>query len=80
METPFGPPSDAIMMGTLGGRRVAFLARHGRGHVISPSELPVRANIWALKSLGVERLISISAVGSMQEAIAPRRPGACPTS
>src|SRR4051794_11348452 len=71
VDTPFGAPSDAILLGTLGGRRVAFLARHGRGHVINPSELPVRANLWALKSLGVERLLSISAVGSMQEVIAP---------
>ncbi len=71
VETPFGPPSDAIILGTLAGRRVAFLPRHGRGHVISPSELPVRANMWALKSLGVQRLLSISAVGSMQEGIAP---------
>jgi 5'-methylthioadenosine phosphorylase len=71
VETPYGPPSDAIITGTLSGKRVAFLARHGRGHVISPSELPARANIWALKSLGVQRLISISAVGSMQETIAP---------
>jgi 5'-methylthioadenosine phosphorylase len=71
VDTPFGAPSDAILLGTLGGRRVAFLARHGRGHMINPTELPVRANLWALKSLGVERLLSISAVGSMQEAIAP---------
>ncbi|HET7078805.1 MAG TPA: S-methyl-5'-thioadenosine phosphorylase [Chloroflexia bacterium] len=71
VDTPFGPPSDAIILGTLAGRRVAFLPRHGRGHVISPSELPVQANIWALKSLGVQRLLSISAVGSMLEGIAP---------
>src|SRR5689334_9696037 len=71
VDTPFGPPSDAILLGTLGGKRLAFLARHGRGHVINPTELPVRANLWALKSLGVTRLLSISAVGSMQEALAP---------
>ncbi len=70
--TPFGDPSDAIIIGTLEGRRVAFLPRHGRGHKISPTELPVRANIYALKSLGVEQIISISAVGSMRENIAPR--------
>jgi 5'-methylthioadenosine phosphorylase len=71
VDTPFGPPSDAVLVGTLGGRRVAFLARHGRGHRVSPSELPARANIWALKHLGVQRLVSVSAVGSMREAIAP---------
>ncbi|MGI8587680.1 MAG: S-methyl-5'-thioadenosine phosphorylase [Chloroflexia bacterium] len=71
VDTPFGPPSDAILLGTLAGRRTAFLARHGRGHTISPSEVPVRANIWALKSLGVERLLSVSAVGSMREEIEP---------
>ena len=75
VDTPFGPPSDAIVIGTLAGRRVAFLARHGRGHRILPTELPVQANIWALKSLGVERLISISAVGSMKEDIAPGEMG-----
>ncbi len=71
VETPFGPPSDAILLGTLSGRQVAFLPRHGRGHRISPTDLPVQANIWALKSLGVERLLSVSAVGSMREEIAP---------
>ncbi|MDQ2805435.1 MAG: S-methyl-5'-thioadenosine phosphorylase [Chloroflexota bacterium] len=71
VETPFGSPSDAILLGTLGGRRVAFLPRHGRGHRVSPTDLPVQANIWALKSLGVERLLSVSAVGSMREEIAP---------
>lgn len=75
VETPFGPPSDAIVIGTLAGRRVAFLARHGRGHRILPTDLPVQANIWALKSLGVERLISISAVGSMKETLAPGEMG-----
>jgi len=71
VETPFGAPSDVIVVGTLEGVRVAFLPRHGRGHRIMPSELPVRANIYALKSLGVERIISVSACGSMKEEIAP---------
>lgn len=71
VRTPFGDPSDTIVVGTLAGQQVAFLPRHGRGHRIAPHELPVRANIWALKSLGVERIISISACGSMKEEIAP---------
>jgi 5'-methylthioadenosine phosphorylase len=71
MSTPFGDPSDAITLGTLDGVRVAFLPRHGIGHRLSPSELPVRANIWALKALGVEHLISFSAVGSLREELAP---------
>ncbi|MBI3967189.1 MAG: S-methyl-5'-thioadenosine phosphorylase [Chloroflexi bacterium] len=71
VTTPFGDPSDAITIGTLGSQRVAFLPRHGRGHRISPTELNVRANIYALKSLGVEWVISVSAVGSMKEEIAP---------
>ncbi|HET7770809.1 MAG TPA: S-methyl-5'-thioadenosine phosphorylase [Chloroflexota bacterium] len=71
VETPFGPPSDSIVTGRLAGRPVAFLPRHGRGHRISPSELPARANIHALKQLGVERIISVSACGSMKEEIAP---------
>ncbi|MFQ6058847.1 MAG: S-methyl-5'-thioadenosine phosphorylase [Anaerolineae bacterium] len=71
VQTPFGDPSDAIVIGTLEGERVAFLPRHGRGHRITPTELPVRANIYALKSLGVERLIAVSACGSMKEEIAP---------
>ena len=71
-ETPFGKPSDTIMVGTLSGVRVAFLPRHGRGHRISPSELPARANVWAMKALGVTHLISISAVGSLREGFAPR--------
>jgi 5'-methylthioadenosine phosphorylase len=71
VQTPFGDPSDAITIGTVGGRQVAFLPRHGRGHRIMPSELPARANIYALKSLGVERIISFSACGSMKESIAP---------
>jgi 5'-methylthioadenosine phosphorylase len=71
-ETPFGRPSDTIMVGTLSGVRVAFLPRHGRGHRISPSELPARANVWAMKMLGVTHLLSISAVGSLREGFAPR--------
>jgi len=65
--TPFGDPSDNYILGTLGGRNVAFLARHGRGHRISPSELNFRANIYGMKDLGVERIISLSAVGSLKE-------------
>jgi 5'-methylthioadenosine phosphorylase len=72
IETPFGAPSDAIRIGTLEGRRVAFLARHGRGHRISPTGINVRANIYALKTLGVDRVISVSAVGSLKEEIRPR--------
>jgi 5'-methylthioadenosine phosphorylase len=71
MTTPFGDPSDAITVGALEGVRVAFLPRHGIGHRITPTELPVRANIWALKALGVEHLISISAVGSLREEMEP---------
>ncbi|MBI5034177.1 MAG: S-methyl-5'-thioadenosine phosphorylase [Chloroflexi bacterium] len=70
-RTPFGDPSDVIVLGNLGDTRVAFLPRHGRGHRIMPSELPVRANIYALRSLGVERIISISACGSLREDFAP---------
>ncbi|HTT65739.1 MAG TPA: S-methyl-5'-thioadenosine phosphorylase [Bryobacteraceae bacterium] len=66
-ETPFGPPSDNYILGELAGRRVAFLARHGRGHRLSPSELNYRANIYGMKALGVERIISLSAVGSLKE-------------
>ena len=72
LSTPFGDPSDAIVIGTLAGKRIAFLPRHGRGHRLTPTEVPYRANIWALKSLGVERIISISACGSMKEKYAPR--------
>jgi 5'-methylthioadenosine phosphorylase len=71
IETPFGEPSDLIVTGTLQGVPIAFLPRHGKGHHISPSELPARANIFALKSLGVERIISIGAVGSLKEDIHP---------
>jgi 5'-methylthioadenosine phosphorylase len=70
--TPFGKPSDAIVIGELEGIRVAFLPRHGRGHTISPTELPSRANIYALKSLGVRRIIASSACGSLREDYAPR--------
>ncbi len=71
IDTPFGAPSDAITIGKLGGTPVAFLPRHGRGHRLSPSELPFRANIYALKLLGVESIISVSAVGSLREDYAP---------
>ena len=67
VETPFGEPSDAFVMGELEGRKVAFLARHGRGHKLLPSELNFRANIYGLKKLGVERILSVSAVGSLKE-------------
>jgi len=71
IDTPFGPPSGPIVIGTLSGERVAFLPRHGRGHVFTPSAVPYRANIYALKTLGVERLIGISACGSLREDYAP---------
>src|SRR5580692_2468725 len=67
IDTPWGAPSDAYFVGSLAGKEVAFLARHGRGHRISPSELNFRANIWGMKSLGVERILSLSAVGSLKE-------------
>lgn len=67
VSTPFGDPSDAFILGDLEGRKVVFLARHGRGHRLLPSELNFRANIYALKSLGVERILSVSAVGSLKE-------------
>jgi 5'-methylthioadenosine phosphorylase len=67
VETPFGEPSDAFVLGDLDGKGVAFLARHGRGHRILPSELNFRANIYAMKMLGVERILSVSAVGSLKE-------------
>ena len=67
LKTPFGKPSDAYVLGTLEGRKVAFLARHGRGHHILPTELNFRANIYGLKQLGVERIVSMSAVGSLKE-------------
>lgn len=71
IDTPFGSPSDALIVGTLEGTRVAFLARHGRNHTLMPSELPFRANVYAMKSLGVEYLISASAVGSLKEEVKP---------
>ena len=71
METPFGEPSDAIVTGTLEGKRVAFLARHARGHRILPGEINYRANIYAMKVLGVDRIISVSAVGSLRESLHP---------
>ncbi len=71
IRTPFGAPSGAVVVGLIDGVRVAFLARHGSGHRLSPSEINYRANIYALKSLGVSRVISISAVGSMKESIKP---------
>ena len=71
VKTPFGDPSDEIVVARLGDKRIAFLPRHGRGHRIMPTEVNSRANIFALKTLGVERIISISAVGSMRENIAP---------
>jgi len=71
VSTPFGEPSDAIILGNLEGVKVAFLPRHGEGHRIGPSELPAKANIYALKSLGVERIVSVSAVGSLKEEIEP---------
>src|SRR5436190_147727 len=71
VETPFGRPSDSFIVGTLEGQRVAFLPRHGRGHKLLPTELPFRANIYAMKLLGVEYILSVSAVGSLQEKYAP---------
>ena len=71
VETPFGAPSDALMVGELEGRRVAFLPRHARGHRLLPSELNFQANVYAMKTLGVERILSVSAVGSLKEKYAP---------
>ncbi len=71
IETPFGPPSDHFMVGSLDGRRVAFLPRHGRGHRILPHEINFRANVFAMKKLGVEWILSVSAVGSLKERYAP---------
>src|SRR5918997_5550471 len=71
VDTPFGPPSDSFIVGTLEGERVAFLPRHGRGHRLTPTELPFRANIYAMKLLGAESILSASAVGSLQEKYAP---------
>ncbi len=71
IDTPFGPTSDAIVIGDLHGQGVAFLPRHGRGHVLTPSEVPYRANIFALKTLGVEYVVGISACGSLKEELEP---------
>jgi len=71
IDTPFGKPSDAITVGKLEGTSVAFLPRHGRGHTITPTEVPYRANIYALKSLGVERIIAVNAVGSFKKELKP---------
>ena len=71
VSTPFGDPSDAFIVGSLGGVRVAFLPRHGRGHRLLPTEIPFRANIYAMKLLGVERIITASAVGSLREELKP---------
>lgn len=71
IDTPYGPTSDLITIGTLDGQKVAFLPRHGIGHRLLPTEVPARANIWALKALGVEYIISVSAVGSLREDIEP---------
>lgn len=70
--TPFGNPSDALILGSLAGREIVFLPRHGRGHRILPAEINHRANIWALKKLGVDQVLSVSAVGSLREGIRPR--------
>lgn len=72
VDTPFGAPSDRVLRGKLGGAPVAFLPRHGRGHVISPTELNSRANIWALKSIGATHVVSVSACGSLREQFHPR--------
>jgi 5'-methylthioadenosine phosphorylase len=71
VETPFGPPSDAVVCGRMDGARMLFLARHGRGHRLTPSEVNYRANLFALKKLGAERVIAVSAVGSMREDVHP---------
>ncbi|MCY3733111.1 MAG: S-methyl-5'-thioadenosine phosphorylase [Chloroflexi bacterium] len=70
-DTPFGPTSDEIVIGSLHGKRVAFLPRHGVGHRLMPHEIPVRANIWALKALGVQGILAVSAVGSLKQEIVP---------
>ena len=71
VDTPYGNPSDAIMVGELDGVSVAFLPRHGKGHRFNPTQIPIKANIYALKSIGVERIISVSAVGSLKEELTP---------
>ncbi len=72
IATPFGDPSDAVISGTLNGQRIVFLPRHGRGHRLNPSEVPYRSNIWALKSLGVKHIVSVSACGSLRLEMQPR--------
>ncbi|MBI3695011.1 MAG: S-methyl-5'-thioadenosine phosphorylase [Acidobacteria bacterium] len=72
LDTPWGQPSDPYILGRLNGQEVAFLSRHGRGHRFSPSEINYRANIWGMKMLGVERILSLSAVGSLKEELHPR--------
>ena len=72
LSTPFGDPSDPYVIGSLGGHRVAFLSRHGRGHRFSPSEVNYRANIYGFKTLGIKRVLSVSAVGSLKEELKPR--------
>src|ERR1043165_4487048 len=72
IDTPFGDPSDTFIIGTLEGERVAFLPRHGRGHKLTPTELPFRANIYGMKLLGVDYILSVSAVGSLREDYAPK--------
>ena len=72
LDTPYGPPSSPIVQGVIAGTKIAFLARHGRGHGINPGEIPFRANIHALKQLGVTHLLSINAVGSLREHLTPR--------
>ena len=71
LSTPFGDPSDAYVTGTIGGVRMVFLPRHGRGHRILPTEINFRANVWGMKRLGVTRILSVSAVGSMRDDVAP---------
>src|SRR5882672_2157717 len=71
VDTPYGPPSDVLVTGKLGGAQLVFLPRHGRGHRLSPTEVPYRANVYAMKSLGAEWLISVSSVGSMREEMKP---------
>jgi 5'-methylthioadenosine phosphorylase len=71
LETPYGPPSDAVQVGEVGGRRVAFLPRHGRGHRFPPHRIPYRANLWALRSLGVRQVVAPCAVGGLREDLGP---------
>ena len=71
LDTPYGAPSDAYVTGVLDGRRMVFLPRHGAGHKVLPHEINYRANVWGMKQLGVDRLLSVSAVGSMKEQIVP---------